>query len=168
MAFQVQPWLLLRCFIATLLLPAVANMAAVSPPPPAVFDENYVAVWGGDGYHLVNQGTEIGLTMDRSSGAGFSSKSMYGSGFFHMRIKLPAGYTAGVVTAYYLVSEPESGGQDEVDLEFLGDKEGNPITLQTNVFVNGHGDREQRLRLWFDPAADFHDYSILWNPVHLV
>ena len=58
--------------------------------------------------------------------------------------------------------------QDEVDFEFLGDKDGKPITIQTNVFVNGDGDREQRIRLWFDQAADFHDYSILWNPFLLV
>lgn len=55
-----------------------------------------------------------------------------------------------------------------MDLEFLGDKAGVPITLQTNVFVDGRGDREQRTRLWFDPAADFHDYKILWNPYQLV
>jgi xyloglucan:xyloglucosyl transferase len=55
-----------------------------------------------------------------------------------------------------------------VDFEFLGDKDDEPITLQTNVFVNGRGNREQRLHLWFDPAADFHDYKILWNPYQLV
>ncbi|KAF0903189.1 hypothetical protein E2562_025764 [Oryza meyeriana var. granulata] len=164
MAFQVHPpWLLLRFIAVFILLPAVASV-----PAAAVFDDNYVAAYGGDGYHLVNQGAQISLTMDKSSGAGFRSKLMYGSGFFHMRIKVPAGYTAGVVTAYYLASEPERDVQDEVDFEFLGDKDGNPITLQTNVFVNGHGDREQRLRLWFDPAADLHDYAILWNPFHLV
>uniref|UniRef100_A0A0E0L9T2 Xyloglucan endotransglucosylase/hydrolase n=1 Tax=Oryza punctata TaxID=4537 RepID=A0A0E0L9T2_ORYPU len=171
MVFQVQqPWLLLLHFIAiAVLLPAVSSM----PPAPAVavatvFDDNYVATYGGDGYHLVNQGAQISLTLDKSSGAGFRSKLMYGSGFFHMRIKVPAGYTAGVVTAYYLASEPDRDVQDEVDFEFLGDKDGDPVTLQTNVFVGGHGDREQRLHLWFDPAADFHDYSILWNPFHLV
>ena len=36
------------------------------------------------------------------AGAGFRSKSMYGSGFFHMRMKLPSGYTAGVVTTFYV------------------------------------------------------------------
>jgi hypothetical protein len=29
---------------------------------------------------------------------------MYGSGFFHMRMKLPSGYTAGVVTTFYVSS----------------------------------------------------------------
>ena len=69
---------------------------------------------------------------------------------------------------FQLISQPEDGNRDEVDFEFLGDKAGVPITLQTNVFVNGRGDREQRLHLWFDPAADFHDYKILWNPYQLV
>uniref|UniRef100_J3MCS7 GH16 domain-containing protein n=2 Tax=Oryza brachyantha TaxID=4533 RepID=J3MCS7_ORYBR len=170
MAFQVRPpWLLLLHFIAVIfILPAMASLPAPPSPPATVFDDNYVVAYGGDGYHMINQGTEIRLTMDRSSGAGFRSKLAYGSGFFHMRIKVPAGYTAGVVTAYYVASEPERDVQDEVDFEFLGDTDGNPTTLQTNVFVNGHGDREQRLRLWFDPAADFHDYAILWNPSHLV
>jgi xyloglucan:xyloglucosyl transferase len=55
-----------------------------------------------------------------------------------------------------------------VDFEFLGDKAGVPVTLQTNVFVNACGDREQLLHLLLDPAADLHDYNILWNPYQLV
>ncbi|TVU11890.1 hypothetical protein EJB05_45500, partial [Eragrostis curvula] len=158
MASKVCPWLLLA-----LVLAAVAG--CVTPAEGVAFDENYVAQWG----HLqVNQGMEADLTLDQSSGAGFRSKSMYGSGFFHMRMKLPAGYTAGVVTTFYLISQPEDGGRDEVDFEFLGTKDGNPMTLQTNIVVNGSGYREQRLHLWFDPAADFHDYKILWNPYQLM
>ncbi|KAM0853264.1 hypothetical protein ACQ4PT_051189 [Festuca glaucescens] len=157
---QLPPLLLL-----IVLLPAVASRAPARTP---AFDENYVPAWGADGYHLVNQRTKIRLAMDKNSGAGFASKLSYGSGFFHMRIKVPGGYTAGVVTAFYLTSEPDSGNHDEVDFEFLGNVDGKPITLQTNVFVNGHGRREQSLHLWFNPAADFHDYKILWNPYQLV
>jgi xyloglucan:xyloglucosyl transferase len=71
MVFQVQPpWLLFLHFIAiAVLLPAVDSLP---PPPPAavatVFDDNYVATYGGDGYHLVNQGAQISLTLDKSSG----------------------------------------------------------------------------------------------------
>nr|CAD1826794.1 unnamed protein product [Ananas comosus var. bracteatus] len=86
----------------------------------------------------------------------------YGSGFFHMKIKIPNKDSAGVVTAFYMSSN--TSNHDELDFEFLGNKEGKPITLQTNIFTNGHGNREQRIYLWFDPTADFHDYKILWNP----
>lgn len=61
------------------------------------------------------------------------------------------------------------GFHDEVDIEFLGTTPGRPYKLQTNVYVKGSGDgrvigREMKFHLWFDPAADFHHYAILWNP----
>ncbi|KAL7124538.1 hypothetical protein ABFS83_14G054700 [Erythranthe nasuta] len=125
------------------------------------FDTSYKIIWGNDHVSLLDQGREAQLSLDINSGAGFGSKLQYESGFFNMRIKLANKNTAGVVTAFYLSSIGNS--HDELDFEFLGDKEGKPITLQTNVFANGKGDREQRVLLWFDPSADFHTYKILWN-----
>lgn len=58
--------------------------------------------------------------------------------------------------------------RDELDFEFLGNRSGHPYTVQTNVYAHGKGDREQRVNLWFDPAAEFHTYSILWNHYHVV
>lgn len=58
--------------------------------------------------------------------------------------------------------------RDEVDIEFLGNRTGQPYTIQTNVYKDGVGGREMRHMLWFDPTADFHTYSILWNPQQLV
>ncbi|MBA0853190.1 hypothetical protein Goshw_014598, partial [Gossypium schwendimanii] len=130
------------------------------------FDENYVITWGNDHVLFLNQDTEIQLSMDKSSGAGFGSKLSYGTGFFNMRMKLPDKDSAGVVTAYYLTSKGNK--HDELDFEFLGNREGKPISLQTNVFAGGVGNREQRVILWFDPSADFHNYRILWNQHQIV
>lgn len=66
-----------------------------------------------------------------------------------------------------LISDSYSN-RDELDFEFLGNVEGMPYSLQTNVFTNGYGEREERIQLWFDPTEDFHTYSILWNIYQIV
>ncbi|KAG6430526.1 hypothetical protein SASPL_108596 [Salvia splendens] len=109
-------------------------------------------------------------TMAFYQGSGFKSVKPFRSGYFGASIKLQRGYTAGVITAFYLSnSEAHPGFHDEVDIEFLGTTFGKPYTLQTNVYVRGSGDgrivgREMKFRLWFDPTQDFHHYAILWTP----
>lgn len=69
-----------------------------------------------------------------------------------------------VVFIYLHQLSSDSGhSHDEVDIEFLGNLSGQPYDLQTNIFINGSGQREERINVWFDPTADFHNYSILWN-----
>ncbi|KAL6006909.1 hypothetical protein ACLOJK_032405 [Asimina triloba] len=91
-------------------------------------------------------------------GAGFGSKFNYGSGFFQMKMKIPKGDCAGVVTTFYLSSNTDQ--HDELDFEFLGNREGKPYLLQTNVFANGVGNREQRIQPWFDPMFFVDDIPI--------
>lgn len=130
------------------------------------------------------------------AGTGFRSIERYGSGFFGIKLKIPAKKTTGIITTFYvrtpypssfqfshflaittssfdlflwqLISQPNDDEQrHEVDFEFLG-SDTQHYLLSTNVISNGNLHREQQFALWFDPAADFHFYQILWNRHQLV
>ncbi|KAJ4728787.1 Xyloglucan endotransglucosylase/hydrolase [Melia azedarach] len=148
--------------LSTFLL-LVSPLQTSCRPDNTNFYDNYYVTWGHDHALLLNQGREIQLSLDRKSGSGFESKLRYGSGFFHIRMKLPAKNSTGVVTTFYLSSR--SSHHDEIDIEFLGGPE---YKLHTNIFTYGQGDREQQIHLWFDPTKHFHSYKILWNAHQIV
>ncbi|PSR86556.1 Xyloglucan endotransglucosylase/hydrolase protein [Actinidia chinensis var. chinensis] len=136
------------------------------------FNQGFRNRWGPQ-HQRVDQDS-LTIWLDKSSGSGFKSLGPYKSGYFGAAVKLQTGYTAGVITSYYLSnSEARPGDHDEIDIEFLGTTPGKPYVLQTNVYMRGSGDgniigREMRFHLWFDPTQDFHNYAILWNPSEII
>ncbi|PWA55770.1 xyloglucan endotransglucosylase/hydrolase 32 [Artemisia annua] len=171
----------LLTLVCMLVSPLVTN-ATFWPPSPGFFpslkfrsmyfSQGFKNLWGPS--HQRIHKNALAIWLDKNSGSGFKSVKPFRSGYFGASIKLQPGYTAGVITAFYLSnSEAHPGWHDEVDIEFLGTTFGKPYTLQTNVYIRGSGDgkiigREMKFHLWFDPTKDFHHYAILWSPHELI
>ncbi|KAK8605297.1 hypothetical protein V6N13_102081 [Hibiscus sabdariffa] len=139
--------------------------------PILSFDEGYSQLFGDDNLVLHRDGKAVHLSLNERTGSGFVSQDLYLHGYFSASIKLPADYTAGVVVAFYMSNgDIFEKNHDEIDFEFLGNIRGKDWRIQTNIYGNGSTSvgREERYNLWFDPADDFHQYSILWTDSQII
>lgn len=95
-------------FAIFILMPSLTN--AYWPPSPGYwpsskfqslsFYKGFTNLWGPQHQTLEQNGLTIWL--DRTSGSGFKSVRPFRSGYFGASIKLQPGYTAGVITAFYV------------------------------------------------------------------
>lgn len=124
------------------------------------------SIWAPSHVAVLDNGQQLQLELDETSGGGFASRNKFVYGNFEVQMKVAQGNTAGTVTAFYLSTATQN--RDELDFEFLGNVSGQPYLLQTNIFLNGTGYREQRISLWFDPTTDFHTYSMSWTKQQVI
>ncbi|XAR48058.1 Xyloglucan:xyloglucosyl transferase [Bertholletia excelsa] len=184
MAFLQQELLSFNLFIFLAMITAVSSRTTHGAfyTPPSVprltdlfnrvkIDQGYSEFFGHSNILWMNNGSNVNLSLNKSSGSGLVSRSKYYYGFFSAAIKLPPGFTSGVVVAFYLSNaDLFPHNHDEIDIELLGHEERREWVLQTNIYGNGSvkTGREEKLYLWFDPTLQFHQYSILWNSHHIV
>lgn len=158
---------LLCCFFLSFLVASALsfNVSRLS------FEDGFSPLFGDANLVRSSDRKSVRLLLNRFTGSGFISSSLYNHGLFSASIKLPSDYTAGVVVAFYTSNgDIFEKTHDELDFEFLGNIEGKEWRVQTNVYGNGSTSRgrEERYLLWFDPTKEFHRYSILWTDKNIV
>ncbi|WP_108658705.1 family 16 glycosylhydrolase [Acuticoccus kandeliae] len=92
--------------------------------------------------------------------AEIQSRAAYGYGLYETRMKSAPG--SGLVSAFFTYTGPHLGDpHDEIDVEVLGRS---MDRFDTNYFVDGKGENQEKVRLDTPADADFIDYAFEWTP----
>ncbi|CAI5481577.1 unnamed protein product [Closterium sp. Yama58-4] len=124
--------------------------------------------WNG-GCSRQNDGS-VKLTAFWDKMGKFTSKGYFGYGIFRVNMKLPSGYSGGLIPCIYLISgnNPKyTDPHDEIDLEFIGGNTPKDIILHTNL-ISGGQVYLQQYKFPFDPSAAFHTYTIVYSPDYVM
>ncbi|ONK65614.1 uncharacterized protein A4U43_C07F38890 [Asparagus officinalis] len=147
MRLWLSSWLLLMFFGGSLI---TSNAA----PSSFSFEDNFDIMWAEDHFKTSDDGQVWHLSLDKETGCGFQTKQRYRFGWFSMKLKLVSGDSAGVVTAYYMCSDLDAAPKrDELDFEFLGNRTGEPYTIQTNVYKSGVESRSEYTKTTADQTT---------------
>ncbi|CAI5962548.1 unnamed protein product [Closterium sp. NIES-64] len=112
----------------------------------------------------------VKLTAYKNKMGKFTSKGYFGYGIFRVNMKLPSGYSGGLIPCIYLISgnNPKyTDPHDEIDLEFIGGNTPRDIILHTNLITGGQVYLQQ-YKFPFDPSAAFHTYTIVYSPDYVM
>ncbi|CAI7824967.1 unnamed protein product, partial [Closterium sp. NIES-53] len=157
--------------LALVLVGVPSCLAVPSPGYDASFSTHFrlPAYCNGTYCNIGPDGT-VSLTAAKNKMGAFESKSYYQYGIFEVKMKLPPGYSGGLIPCIYLISGEGLDYRDlhdEMDFEFLGWSDPTQIKIHTNAIAGGYTNVEQ-YKFPFDPSADFHTYTMVYAPNWLV
>jgi len=158
--------LLLAAVTAALALAAPAQAAAVSWTD--AFERLDAARWT-QSPHVLGRGLldpanatvsdgllHLGLPAGRFDGAEVFTRTLFRSGRFAARMKVPD--APGSISAVFLYAPPDLG--QELDIEIFNERTGR---VWVTAYAGGRQTQHAELDLGFDPTAGLHTYEIRWT-----